>query len=63
MVLNDSSVSRRHAKIVFNGVAFEIVDEGSMNGVLVNGVRIEGPTPIKNGDKLALGGILITVNI
>lgn len=63
VVLNDSSVSRRHAKIVFNGVAFEIVDEGSMNGVLVNGVRIEGPTPIKNGDKLALGGILITVNI
>ena len=61
VVLNDSSVSRRHAKIIFNGCDFAVVDQGSMNGVAVNGVKITGPAVIKDGDKLSLGGVLITV--
>ena len=61
VVLNDSSVSRRHAKIIFNGCDFAVVDQGSMNGVAVNGVKITGPAVIKDGDKLSLGGVLLTV--
>lgn len=63
VVLNDSRVSRRHAKIQFNGAGFEIVDEGSMNGVVLNGERISGTAPINDGDKLDLGGVVITVYI
>lgn len=36
----DTTVSRRHARIVNEGGAFVVYDEGSSNGTTVNGVRI-----------------------
>ena len=42
--LPSASVSRKHAKLVLSGPQPFIVDEGSANGVIVNGVRIAGPT-------------------
>lgn len=36
----DSTVSRKHARIVNEGGAFVVYDEGSSNGTAVNGVRI-----------------------
>src|SRR5690242_19657079 len=44
--LASASVSRRHARVVINGGQVLVIDEGSANGVLVNGTRIGGPTPI-----------------
>jgi pSer/pThr/pTyr-binding forkhead associated (FHA) protein len=49
MVLPSASVSRRHCKLVLNGPQPFVVDEGSANGVIVNGVRIAGPTAIVPG--------------
>src|SRR5262245_38095589 len=49
MVLPSASVSRRHAKLVLSGPQPFIVDEGSANGVIVNGVRIAGPTAVVPG--------------
>ncbi len=49
MVLPSASVSRRHAKLVLDGPQPYIVDEGSANGVIVNGVRIAGPTAVVPG--------------
>ena len=49
MVLPSASVSRRHCKLVLNGPQPFVVDEGSANGVIVNGVRIGGPTAIVPG--------------
>jgi hypothetical protein len=57
VLLNDS-VSRRHAKIVFNGNSFEIQDLGSSNKVIVNGAFAER-IALKNGDIIGLGEVVI----
>ncbi len=57
LVLNSSSVSRRHARIIPQGAAFVIEDLGSANGVRVNGLSISGPTLLKNGDHIDLGEV------
>lgn len=49
LVLSSPSVSRRHAKIVLDGPQPFIVDEGSANGVVLNGARITAPTAIAAG--------------
>jgi hypothetical protein len=61
VLLNDS-VSRRHAKIVFNGNAFEIQDLGSSNKVIVNGSFTER-VALKNGDIIGLGEVVIYFSV
>ena len=61
MVLASASVSRRHAKIVINGAQASIVDEGSANGVVVDGVRISTPTAIGPSSSIELAEFRITV--
>lgn len=56
VVLEDSNVSRNHARIAFTGDGtWTIEDLGSTNGVIVNGARVKGPQPITAGDRLELG--------
>jgi len=56
VVLADPNVSRRHAEVRPDGHGgWQVRDLGSTNGVKVNGRRIEGPTAIESGDRLALG--------
>ena len=52
---NDTTVSRRHASIRVDGGQFVIADEGSSNGVYVNGVKIAGAQPINPGDEVQIG--------
>ena len=61
LVLADGRVSRRHAKLMFTGYSFEIVDNDSTNGIFLNGEKISGPAVIHDGDKIDLGGVMITV--
>lgn len=61
LVLGDGRVSRKHAKLMFTGYSFEIVDNGSTNGVSLNGEKVSGSAVIQDGDKIDLGGVLITV--
>jgi serine phosphatase RsbU (regulator of sigma subunit) len=58
----DASLSRRHLKFepAPDG-SWVAEDFGSKNGTLRNGTRIEGATPIKAGDRLSAGHLLITV--
>ena len=49
LVLPSASVSRRHARLVLDGPQPYVMDEGSANGVIVNGVRIAAPTAIVPG--------------
>ena len=49
LVLPSASVSRKHARLVLDGPQPYILDEGSANGVIVNGVRIAGPTAVVPG--------------
>jgi hypothetical protein len=61
LVLASDSVSRRHAQILFNGAAFEILDLGSTNRVIVNGAFVERAT-LANGDIIGLGEVVVYFN-
>ncbi|MGC8666511.1 MAG: FHA domain-containing protein [Chthonomonadales bacterium] len=52
---NDNTVSRRHASVRSERDGTVIVDEGSSNGVYVNGVRISGSHPLQPGDEVQIG--------
>lgn len=59
VILPNYKVSRQHAKIVFNGSCFEIIDNGSTNGVWVNGQKV-AQTTLRSGDTIILGDVIIT---
>jgi len=53
--LNDMSVSRRHALIVNNDErGLRVLDDRSMNGIFVNGERVEWAA-LEDGDELQIG--------
>ncbi|MGZ3407326.1 MAG: FHA domain-containing protein [Polyangia bacterium] len=52
LILPSASVSRRHAKLYVDGGQACIVDEGSANGVIVDGVRITQPTYVHAGTRI-----------
>jgi hypothetical protein len=55
VVLADANVSRRHAELRPHAEGWTIADLGSTNGVSVNGHLIDQPTPLRAGDRVALG--------
>jgi pSer/pThr/pTyr-binding forkhead associated (FHA) protein len=58
VVLDDSSVSRRHALVVRRGDATVLCDDRSLNGVFVNGRRVT-EWPLSDGDEIALGKLVV----
>ena len=54
IVIEDGSVSRRHAAIKIDQMRYEIADMNSTNGVLVNGARIH-KVFLRNGDIITIG--------
>jgi pSer/pThr/pTyr-binding forkhead associated (FHA) protein len=55
LALDDPMVSRKHAALrVYAGSAM-IEDLGSRNGVYLNGVRIDRPEPLHDGDQIRIG--------
>jgi nitrite reductase (NADH) large subunit len=54
-VLSDEGVSRRHLRLVPSPVALSVVDLGSRNGTLVNGVPITGRVVLEPGAVVRLG--------
>jgi nitrite reductase (NADH) large subunit len=54
-VLSDEGVSRRHLRLVPSPVALSVVDLGSRNGTLVNGVPITGRMVLEPGAVVRLG--------
>lgn len=53
--LDDPTVSRRHALIVADpGKQLRVLDDRSLNGVFVNGIRTELKS-LRDGDELAIG--------
>ncbi len=51
---DDPTVSRRHALIVRQADGVRVLDDRSLNGVFVNGARVEGRTLI-DGDEIVVG--------
>ena len=58
-ILDDPSVSRRHAEIRLDGSEFWIVDLGSTNGTEVNGKRVSR-LRLGNGDRITVGQTTLT---
>lgn len=61
LVIDATTVSRRHARIAVASGAAIIEDLDSTNGTHVKGVRISAPTPLEPGDELALGSEVVQV--
>ncbi len=51
---DDATVSRRHALIVVQADGTRVLDDRSLNGVYVNGRRVEW-SPLKDGDLIVVG--------
>jgi serine phosphatase RsbU (regulator of sigma subunit) len=56
----NSGVSRFHAQMEFVGGRYFIEDKGSRNGTFLNGRRLTARTPLRNGDRLGIGGVELT---
>ena len=52
---DDTTVSRRHASFRADGGRYLVTDEGSSNGIYVNGVKIAGSKPLNPGDEVQIG--------
>ena len=61
MVLTDTEVSHRHARLRVEGEALLVEDLGSGPGTTVNGVPVVAPTAVAMGDRVALGLSLIHI--
>ncbi len=55
VVINDAEISRKHARLTFQGGKYVLEDLGSTNGTFVNGQRLAGPVVLKSGDVVAFG--------
>lgn len=63
--VQSQGVSRRHASIFKQGTGVVVEDMGSINGTFVNGKRLDPylSEPLKDGDTLRLGRLLIKVSL
>lgn len=55
VAINDAEVSRKHARLTFQGGKYVLEDLGSTNGTFVNGQRLVSSTVLKPGDVVSLG--------
>jgi DNA-binding winged helix-turn-helix (wHTH) protein len=59
--LDSATVSRRHARVTVEGGRVVLEDLGSKNGTFLHDQRIEGPTPLRDGDVFRLGRVRLTL--
>lgn len=55
IVINDREVSRHHLRFMRGADGYTVEDLGSTNGTFINGKRVTGAQPLKNGDLVSLG--------
>ncbi len=53
--LDDTGISRGHARIVVDGEAYTLSDLGSTNGTMCNGRAVTQPVQLKHGDRIQVG--------
>ncbi|MEO8503310.1 MAG: NHLP bacteriocin export ABC transporter permease/ATPase subunit [Acidobacteriota bacterium] len=61
LVIPDPGVSRRHARLEATASGVRLVDNGSANGVLVDGQRIAGERNLVPGERFSLGATMFEV--
>lgn len=55
ILIDNPSVSRRHAEFRMEGGSWVVEDLGSSNGTFMGGQKIEGPRRLSIGDEIGLG--------
>lgn len=62
VVLDDDTVSTKHARLEFTGGAWTLTDLSSKNGTFVNGERLtpEGPVVLPDGAAVAFGALRLS---
>jgi len=53
--IKDRFLSRRHAEIALDRGRWFVRDCGSVNGTMLNGMRVVEPAPLHSGDRIGLG--------
>ena len=59
IIINDSSVSRRHATLIIAQNEYSVKDLGSANGTFVNGMRVAGVSRLQSNDILKVGNSVV----
>lgn len=59
--LDEKTVSRHHADLIFANDSFFAEDSASRSGTFINGTRIETQTPFNESDSLRIGNYEITI--
>jgi len=62
IALDDARVSRRHAVVRREGEAVEILDQGSRNGLRVNGLEASSPLLV-HGDRVTVGDTVLRLEL
>jgi pSer/pThr/pTyr-binding forkhead associated (FHA) protein len=62
VILDDKSVSRRHAYIEPRGASWFVLDQGSANGTFINGTQI-AEAELRHGHELRLGTVSLWVDL
>jgi DNA-binding winged helix-turn-helix (wHTH) protein len=57
--IDESSISRRHARIVIDGKRARIEDLGSKNGTFVDGKNVVKPHVLSDGDRIQVGTVVV----
>jgi hypothetical protein len=61
--MDSPTVSRRHACIRVSTEGATIEDLGSHNGTYVRGEKVTEPVPLRDGDEIRLGSVVVTLHI
>ncbi len=61
----ECGISRRHAIIRRTADGFVLIDLGSKNGTILNGVRLDPdvPHPLSSGDQITLGDLVFSIHL
>ena len=62
LILESKQVSRHHARILWQGGGYLILDLGSTNGTFVSGERVD-KRALSDGDLVSLGGLEFTFRL
>ena len=61
LVLAEDKVSRKHAKIGYDGYDLQIIDLGSTNGTYLNRQKVSSATNLRAGDHVQIGSTVFEV--
>lgn len=62
VTLDSAAISRRHARLTWQGEQVFVEDIGSSNGTFLNERRITGRTPLRPGDSLRIGTSILRLD-